>query len=106
MTWKRCELVPVLHNFTVPEVKCGDGGIIEWEDCVEINETYMATQLTCEVSHSTDCKPKTTKMCRQIEYTEWFEEPVETCETVTLQMPNQTWEHKEKCLFEENIGSE
>ena len=98
--------MPVLHNFTVPEVKCGEGGIIEWEDCEETNETYMATQLTCEVSHSTDCKPKITKMCRQIEYTEWFEEAVETCETVTLQMPNQTWEHKEKCLFEEHLRSE
>ena len=85
-------------------MKCRDGGIIEWEDCEDTKETYMATQLTCEAFHSTDCQPKTSKMCERIEYTEVFEEPVETCETITITMPNQTWEHKEKCLFQEITG--
>ena len=100
VTWKKCELVPMEHNFTVPEVHCErNGPDVKWEDCKKIKETKMTTQLTCKVHHTTDCKPKTTNICRTIDYVEWFENPVETCENVTILMPNQTWEHKKKCLL-------
>ena len=61
--------------------------------------------MTCEVFHTKDCNPKTIEKCQTIEYTEWYETPMETCENVTISMPNQTWEHKKKCLFPENGGS-
>ena len=103
MTWKRCELVPVIKPFVVPGVECErNGEPIDWEDCLKITKQQKTTQLTCKVLHTTDCKPKTTKKCRRIEYTEWFEKPVEKCENVTILMPNQTYEHKKKCLFQGN----
>lgn len=104
VTWKRCELVPVIKSFIVPGVQCErKGEVIDWEDCLDTTENIKTTQLTCKVFHTTDCKPKTTKQCRQIEYTEWFEKPVKTCENVTILMPNQTWEHKKKCLFQDHV---
>ena len=104
MTWKRCELVPVIKPFIVPGVQCErKGEVIDWEDCLDKTKTIKTTQLTCKVFHTTNCKPKTTKKCRQIEYTEWFEKPVKSCENVTILMPNQTWEHKKKCLFQDRV---
>ena len=103
--WKQCELVPVAHNFTVPNVECWREGSYPWDDCKKKNETGMTTQLACEVFHAKDCNPQTTRKCRTIEYTEWYENPIKSCENVTIPMPHQKWEHKKKCLFPDNGGS-
>ena len=103
VTWKKCELVRKVHNFTVPKMDCGETGkIVTWEDCEEYEESRMTTQLTCNVLHTTKCEPKVTEVCRDIEYDEWFEQPKEVCKTVTILKPKQTFEHKKKCLFHEN----
>ena len=82
---------------------CGDTGeIITWDDCEESQESRMTTQLTCKVLHTTKCEPKVTELCKPIEYDEWFEQPIEECDTVTILKPKQTFEHKKKCLFHEN----
>ena len=64
----------------------------------------MTSQMTCEIFHAKDCNPKTINKCQTIEYTEWFENPIETCENVTISMPTQKWEHKKNCLFPDNGG--
>ena len=103
--WKRCELVPEVHNFTVPEVKCSKtGDNIPWDDVVDKVDTKMTTKLTCKVHYEKACKPKISRKCQSIKYNEWFEKPVEVCEIITIQKPQQTWEHKEKCLFPDNGG--
>ena len=82
---------------------CGDTGeIITWDDCEESQESRMTTQLTCKVLHTTKCEPQVTELCKPIEYDEWFEQPIEECDTVTILKPKQTFEHKKKCLFHEN----
>ena len=84
----------------MPKVQCErDGTPIKWDDCIDTEETRMTTKFTCKVDHAVECSPKTSKICRKIEYTEWFEEPIKTCTNITILMPNQTWEHKQKCLF-------
>lgn len=100
VTWEKCELAPVTKNFTTVEVDCQrNGDVVPWNDCEEKIKTKMTTQLTCKVLHSKVCTPKVTNKCQTIEYKEWFERPEIFCENVTISMPNQTFEHKEKCLF-------
>ena len=107
VTWKKCELKPEQHEFKVPKMECGDTGeVITWDDCEEIEDTRMTTQLTCNVLHATKCEPKVTQICKDIEYDEWFEEAKEDCKPATIRMPNQTFEHKKKCLFHDNGNGE
>ena len=107
MTWQVCDLVWKEFNFTVTKNECGPSNdTLDWTDCEEITKTQMTTELTCKVDHKTSCKPKTTKKCRTFKYSEWFEKPIKECHPKTILMPNQTWEHKEKCLFHGNSRGE
>jgi hypothetical protein len=108
VTWKKCELRPEEHEFIVPKLECGDTGeIIEWDNCEEIKEPRMAIELTCNVLHTTNCKPKVTEICQDIDYVEWFEKPSgDNCYNVTIKTPTQTFEHKKKCLFHGNGNGE
>ena len=84
-------------------MKCGETDeVVTWDDCEEYEEEKMTTQLTCNVLHTTKCEPKVTEICRDIEYDEWFEIPKEDCSWVTMLRPQQTFEHKKKCLFHDN----
>jgi hypothetical protein len=103
VTWKKCELRPKEVDFPIVEMKCGETDeVVTWDDCEEYEEEKMTTQLTCNVLHTTNCEPKVTEICRDIEYDEWFEIPKEDCSWVTMLRPRQTFEHKKKCLFHDN----
>ena len=99
VTWRECKLEPVKVGFKVPKMECEDGPEVPWEDCEDIEKEQMTTSMTCKVEYSTDCKPKVSDKCNEIEYMECNEIPTETCEPAIIKMPNQTYEHKKKCLL-------
>ena len=90
---------PVKVGFKVPKMECEDGPEVPWEDCEDVEKEQMTTSMTCKVEYSTDCKPKVSEKCNAIEYMECNEIPTETCEPAIIKMPNQTYEHKKKCLL-------
>ena len=90
---------PVQVDFKVPEMECTDGDEVPWEDCEDIEKEQMTTSMTCEVKQTSNCTPKVSQKCGEITYMECSEVPNETCETVMIKMPNQTYEHKKKCLL-------
>ena len=98
-------LVPEVHDFTVPEINCSrTGATIPWDDVKDKVESRMTTKLTCKVYYEKACKPKVSRKCQSIQYNEWLEKPVEVCEILTIQKPQQTWQHKEKCLFPDSAA--
>ncbi len=68
MTWRECKLVPRKVDFKVPKVDCVEGEAIPYTDCVEAEKTQMTTKMTCEVKHTTDCRPVTSTKCQNIRY--------------------------------------
>ncbi len=55
--------------------------------------------MTCEVRHTTDCRPVVSTKCQTLEYQECQEEPEERCEEREVMVPTQEKEHKKKCLL-------
>ena len=90
---------PVKVGFKVPKMECAELKQLPWSDIEEDEKEQMTTSMTCTIDYATDCKPKVSNKCSEITYTECTEVPEETCEKDTVQMPNQTFEHKKKCLL-------
>lgn len=80
-------------------MECGVDKNLPWQDIEEDEKETMTTSMKCEVDFATDCKPKTSQKCNEIEYMECVEEEKQECPTTTVQMPTQTFEHKKKCLL-------
>ena len=86
-------------GFKVPKMECGVEKSLPWQDIEEAEKETMTTSMTCEVDYATDCKPKTSQKCNEIEYMECTEEEKQECPKTTVQMPTQEFEHKKKCLL-------
>ncbi len=99
VTWRECQLVPRQVDFKVPKITCEDGEEIPYTDCQEAEKTQMTSKMTCEVKHTTNCKPITSTKCQNIQFQECSEEPQELCEEIEMQVPSQEKEHKKKCLL-------
>lgn len=99
MTWRECKLVPRQVDFKVPKIECEDGEEVPYTDCQDVEKSEMTTKMTCEVKHTTNCKPTTSTKCQNINYQECAEVPQEMCETIDMKVPNQEKEHKKKCLL-------
>ena len=99
MTWRECKLVPRQVDFKVPKIDCQEADEIPYTDCEEAEKTQMTTRMTCEVKHTSDCRPVTSTKCQSIQYQECAEEPVEVCEEQPIMVPTQEKEHKKKCLL-------
>lgn len=99
VTWRECQLVEKLVDFKVPTVNCSTGEEIPYMTCEEIEKEAMINKMTCEVLHTIDCRPITSKKCQTINFRECFEEPQEDCKMVTMKVPMQEKEHKKKCLL-------
>lgn len=99
VTWRECKLVPRQVDFKVPKINCEEGEEVPYTDCEEAEKTQMITKMTCEVKHTTDCKPVTSTKCGSVQYQECTEEPEETCEEVEMRIPKQERELKKKCLL-------
>lgn len=99
VTWRECQLVEKLVDFKVPTVNCTTGEEIPYMTCEEIEKEAMINKMTCEVLHTIDCRPTTSKKCQTINFRECFEEPQEDCKMVTMKVPMQEKEHKKKCLL-------
>ena len=80
-------------------MECGVDKSLPWQDIEEDEKETMTTSMKCEVDFATDCKPKTSQKCNEIEYMECIEEEKQECPKTTVQMPTQTFEHKKKCLL-------
>ena len=91
-------------GFKVPKMECGVEKSLPWQDIEEAEKETMTTSMTCEVDYATDCKPKTSQKCNEIEYMECTEEEKQECPKTTVQMPTQEFEHKKKCLLMEHNG--
>jgi len=99
VTWRECQLVPRQVDFKVPKINCEEGEEVPYTDCEEAEKIQMITKMTCEVKHTTDCKPVVSTKCGNVEYQECTEEPEETCEEVEMRIPKQKRELKKKCLL-------
>jgi len=99
VTWRECKLVPRQVDFKVPKVNCEDGDEVPYTDCEEAEKTQMITKMTCEVKHTTGCKPVTSTKCGDVEFQECTEEPEESCEEVEMRIPKQEKQLKKKCLL-------
>lgn len=99
VTWSECKLVPRQVDFKVPKIECVDGEEIPYTDMEPAEDTQMTTKMTCEVKHTSDCKPVTSTKCNSISYQTCEEVAVENCITVDMQIPGQEREHKQKCLL-------
>lgn len=99
VTWRECKLESVKVGFKVPKMECGVEKSLPWQDIEEAEKETMTTSMTCEVDYATDCKPKTSQKCNEIEYMECTEEEKQECPKTTVQMPTQEFEHKKKCLL-------
>lgn len=102
VTWRECKLEPVKVDFKVPEMECTEDGEVPWEDCEDVEKEQMATSMTCDVKHTLNCVPKVSVKCAEVNYMECNEIPTETCDNQTVNMPNQTYEHRKKCLLSDN----
>jgi len=99
VTWRECKLVPRQVDFKVPKINCEDGDEVPYTDCEETEKVQMITKMTCEVKHTTDCKPVTSTKCGNVQFQECSEEPEETCEEVEMRVPRQEKQLKKKCLL-------
>ena len=68
VTWRECKLVPRQVDFKVPKINCEEGEEVPYTDCEEAEKTQMITKMTCEVKHTTDCKPVTSTKCGNVQY--------------------------------------
>lgn len=68
VTWRECKLVPRQVDFKVPKVDCVEGEPIPYTDCEDAEKVQMTTRMTCEVRHTTDCRPVASTKCQTIEY--------------------------------------
>jgi len=99
VTWRECKLVPRQVDFKVPKINCEDGDEVPYTDCEEAEKIQMITKMTCEVKHTTDCKPVVSTKCGNVQYQECTEEPEEKCEEVEMSVPKQEKQLKKKCLL-------
>ena len=67
MIWRECKLVPRQVDFKVPKIECVDGEEIPYMDSQPAEKTQMTTKMTCEVLHTTSCKPTTSTKCQSIQ---------------------------------------
>ena len=105
VTWKKCVLEPKDVKFTTMKTKCKRKGNICWKDCKEEVKTRMIIEYKCKVEPEISCQPTVKPKCKTHHWTEWVEKPIENCTNVWISMPNQTYEHKEKCLVHDNEHS-
>ena len=68
VTWRECKLVPRQVDFKVPKINCEDGDEVPYTDCEETEKIQMITKMTCEVKHTTDCKPVVSTKCGNVQF--------------------------------------
>ena len=60
--------MPRQVDFKVPKINCEDGDEVPYTDCEEAEKIQMITKMTCEVKHTTDCKPVVSTKCGNVQY--------------------------------------
>jgi len=98
VTWEECNPVPVTVKWEVPVMNCTDSQYpyLSYENTTN---TIMADSLDCEVEKRAVCRPKPSIKCSSITYTTCKEEPVPSCNPVTVPCPSKEKLHKQFCLF-------
>ena len=82
--------MPRQVDFKVPKINCEDGDEVPYTDCEEAEKIQMITKMTCEVKHTTDCKPVVSTKCGNVQYQVGYIKDIESfwTEGYAGQIPN------------------
>ena len=102
VTWEECELVNMTKKFPIPKIDCVDGPDFPWMDCETVEGEAMVYRMTCEVKKAVNCEAKPQEKCLTITYDECTITPRPECESRFVYEPYQEFEHKKKCLLDDD----
>ena len=89
-------------KFYEPIVSCKQEGEIPFRRLD--NDTKITNLVTeiCEMVNCVQCLPVTENICKEIEVVKTYQEIIEKCTMVVNMVPQQDFEHIEKCFFNHN----
>ena len=100
--WDDCKLVTKLVKFEEPYISCKEEGVIPFPKLENVTKWTNLENETCEIVNCVQCVPKIENICKEINVTKTYQVINETCAMVENMVPNQDFEHIERCFFKPN----
>jgi hypothetical protein len=94
--------VTKLVKFEEPYISCKEEGVIPFPKLENFTKWTNLENETCEIVNCVQCVPKIENICKEINVTKTYQVINETCAMVENMVPNQEFEHIERCFFKPN----
>ena len=102
--WDDCKLVTKLVKFEEPYISCKEEGVIPFPKLENVTKWTNLENETCEIVNCVQCVPKIENICKEINVTKTYQETnCENCAIVENLVPQQDFEHIERCFFDQNL---
>ena len=101
-----CTLEDRVITEEVPTYTCCTGETLPFSSNKIMEEEVTSYERTCQPKGIPVCTKKNERECITIEWEECKDEIVETCKTLTLNNPYQTFHHILRCSIEHNLENQ
>ena len=91
-------------TFEEPYISCDEEGVMPFRRLENVTKFTNLTEETCEIVNCVQCVPKIEEICEEIEVPVKINQEIncENCAIVENMVPNQDFEHIERCFFKPN----
>ena len=100
--WDDCKLVTKLVKFEEPYISCKEEGVIPFPKLENVTKWTNLENETCEIVNCVQCVPKIENICKEINVTKTYQVINENCAMVENMVPQQDFEHIERCFFNQS----
>ena len=87
-------------SFEEPYISCDEEGVIPFQKLENVTRWTNLENETCEIVNCVQCLPRTENICKNITVVNTSQIMIESCNPVENSLPNQDFEHIEKCFFD------
>jgi hypothetical protein len=88
-------------TFEEPFISCDEEGVMPFRRLENITKFTNLTEETCEIVNCVQCVPVIKEICENITFVQkTYQKINESCNPVENRVPNQDFEHIEKCFFD------
>ena len=87
-------------SFEEPYISCDGEGVVPFQKLENVTKWTNLENETCEIVNCVQCVPMIKNICVEINVTKTYQVINESCAMVQNMVPQQDFEHIEKCFFD------